>query len=125
MAANFTRATLLVALSGAAMWAAAAPAQAAPRWEDANCFVEPQSSQCIGTAAGSPTSPVDPSCAMDPADAVCAGGPYSGGQMPGSGVGTIGTGLPGSINVDGLPYGAPPMPTMSAPGTIPGMPGSI
>ena len=34
----------------------------------------------------------------------------------------IGSGLPGSMNVNGTPYGSAPM---GIPGGIPGMPGSI
>jgi hypothetical protein len=99
----------------------ASSASAALSADDPNCIVAPYMSDCTGQPFGTPTSPSDPSCAMDPADAVCAGGPYTAPATPP----LIGSGMPGSLNADGLPVGAPPIPTtITPPGGIPGMPGT-
>ncbi len=83
----------------------AAPADAAPRSDDGNCFVEPYLASCEGGPFGIPTSPADPQCAMSPADAVCSGGPFAPPTPP-----PVGSGLPGSINADGTAAGSPPPP---------------
>lgn len=114
-----TNLVLAAALLGTAATVNAAPAYAWPKADEPNCIVAPYMSDCAGQPFGTPTSPSDPSCAMDPADAVCAGGPFSGQTTPPP----IGSGLPGSINADGLPVGAPPpVTTITPPGGIPGMP---
>lgn len=112
--------TLVAAFLGVAAIGAAAPANAWPKADEPNCMVAPYMADCSGQPFGTPTSNSDPSCAMNPADAVCAGGPFSGGSTPPP----IGSGLPGAMSADGMPYGAPPPPppTISMPGTIPGMP---
>ena len=121
---RWTTAAVVVGAMGLAMAGATVPANAAPNADDHECLVAPYLSQCIGAPLGVPTSPSDPSCAMSPADAVCAGGPFSGGA---AGPPPIGSGLPGSIDSDGMPYGSPPAPPVipsipSTPG-MGGMPG--
>ena len=109
------RAAVVIAVVASAAMSATVPATARPNPDDPNCIVEPYLATCTGGPFGIPTSSSDPQCAMDPADAVCAGGPFGPPTTPPP----IGSGLPGSINVDGMPAGSPP------PMGIPGMPGSI
>ncbi|MCV7168474.1 hypothetical protein H7I41_00920 [Mycobacterium manitobense] len=60
-------------------------------------------------------------CATSPGDGMCSGGPYAAPATPPP----IGSGLPGSLNPDGTPFGSePPTGISGMPGSIPGMPGT-
>ena len=117
---TMTKTAVTLVFIGAAAVATPSQANAWPKADDANCMVAPYMADCAGQPLGTPTSPSDPSCAFAPADAVCGGGPYSAPTSPPP----IGSGLPGAMSADGMPYGAPPPPppTISMPGSIPGMP---
>lgn len=108
-------ATTAVAL---ALVGLAAPANAVPiNPDDPQCNVNPDLASCFGGPMGTPTSPSDPQCAVDAADAICKGGPFDPTTPP-----PIGSGLPGSLNANGTPYGSyQPPPGLGMPGM--GMPG--
>ncbi|MBU8823827.1 hypothetical protein [Mycolicibacterium goodii] len=115
-------------LIGMAAMGTAGHAGAEPRPHDSECIVAPYLLGCDGsgvpTGPEMPTGPGDPNCVSSPADPVCAGGPFA---PPNPATPPpIGSGLPGSIMPDGMPYGSAPPPAVPAmPGGIPGMPGSI
>jgi hypothetical protein len=119
------RAAVLVALVGVATAVTTVPAKADPAPEDPICNVFPHLERCIGSPQGLADSPSDTGCAFDPGDASCTAdklfGPAPGSipSLPSPSLPPpIGSGLPGSLNVNGTPYGSAPM-------GIPGMPGSI
>ena len=139
------RAAVFVALIAGAVAGATAPAHAdppppppppanaapPPPPEDPICHVFPHLERCIGSPQGLADNPSDAGCAFDPGDASCSASKLFGpsddtispiGPPHGSMPPPIGSGLPGSMNVNGTPYGSAPM---GIPGGIPGMPGSI
>ena len=125
------RAAAVVALAVAATGSSIVPAMATPTPEDPICNVLPHLERCMGGPLGAPDGPSDAGCAFDPADASCSASQLFGpspGAIPnpigGSGPPPIGSGLPGSMDTDGMPYGSPPMSSPSM-GGMPGMPGSI
>lgn len=116
------RVAVAAVLMGMAAVGAAAQASANPGEDESRCMVASYLAGCDD--AGLPTGPGDPGCAATPGDAMCAGSPFApeADTPP-----PIGSGLPGSINTDGLPYGAPSLPPMPPPmpAGVPGMPGTI
>ncbi|WP_157890652.1 hypothetical protein [Mycolicibacterium goodii] len=100
-------------LIGMAALGTAGQASAHPRPDDAECIVAPYLTGCDGS--GVPTGPEMPAGAGDPFAGPAATPP------------PIGSGLPGSLNTDGMPFGSAPIPQMPPPmpGGISGMPGTI
>jgi hypothetical protein len=70
---------VLAAVVGMIVAGAHGTALAMPDPSDPECWVRPYLAQCLGNAAGveAPTGPADSSCISQPADPVCAGGPYA------------------------------------------------